>query len=151
MSRAIIRAADQGRVLEIGSTRNRVKLAAEESGGLVGAVEMELGPGFPGPPAHRHLELDHLWYVIEGTVNIIVDGEPCVIGPGAFAYVPRGIPHTFSNPGSGSVRLLEVDTPRTLDAYFTELSGAIPPNAPVDPAIVADIQRRHDTIPLSPG
>ena len=151
MGKAIIRAAGQGRLLEIGPTRNWIKLAAGESGGLVGAVEMELGPGFPGPPPHRHLGLDHLWYVVAGTVDIVVDGERSAIGPGGFAYVPRGIPHAFANAGAGWARLLEVDTPRTLDAYFTELAAAIPPGAAVDPVVVAGIQRRHDTIPLPPG
>jgi mannose-6-phosphate isomerase-like protein (cupin superfamily) len=151
MSKAIIRTADQGRLVEIGPTRNRIKLAAEESGGFVGAVEMELGPGFPGPPPHRHLETDHLWYVVAGRVDIVVDGERSTISPGDFAYVPRGIPHAFANPGAEPARLLEIDTPRTLDAYFTELAAAIPPGTAVDQEIVAGIQRRHDTIPLPPG
>jgi mannose-6-phosphate isomerase-like protein (cupin superfamily) len=150
MSKAIIRAAGRGPLVDIGPTRNRIKLAAVESGGLVGAVEMELGPGFPGPPPHRHLEIDHLWYVLAGRVDIVVDGERSALGPGGFAYVPRGIPHAFANPGTGWARLLEVDTPRTLDAYFTELAAAIPPGAVVDPEVVAAIQRRHDTIPLPP-
>ncbi len=150
MNKAIIRAAGQGRLLEIGPTRNRIKLAAAQSGGLVGAVEMELGPGFPGPPPHRHLETDHLWYVVAGLVDIVVDGELSAIGPGCFAYVPRGIPHAFANSGTDWARVLEVDTPRTLDAYFTELAAAIPPGAAVDPEVVAGIQRRHDTIPLPP-
>ena len=151
MTKSVIRAAGQGRLLEIGPTRNRIKLAADESGGLVGVVEMELGPGFPGPPPHRHLGLDHLWYVVVGSIDVVVDGERSVIGPGGFAYVPRGLPHAFANPGSAWTRLLEVDTPRTLDAYFTELAEAIPPGAVADPALVGCIQRRHDTIPLPPG
>ena len=44
-------------------------------------------------------------------------------------------------------RLLEVDTPRPLDAYLDELTAAFPAGAAVDQAGVAAIQRRHDTLP----
>jgi mannose-6-phosphate isomerase-like protein (cupin superfamily) len=149
MSRTIIRTTGEGPMLEIGPTRNWIKLSAEESGGLVGAVEMELGPGFPGPPEHRHMKIDHLWYALGGRIDIIVGGERFGLDPGDFAFVPRGIAHAFSNLGTAPARLLQVDTPRTLDAYFTELATAIPSGAPVDPTVVGDIQRRHDTIPLT--
>lgn len=151
MRRAIIRTAGQGQLLPIGPTRNWIKLSAGESGGRLGAVEMELGAGFPGPPPHHHLEIDHLWYVVAGRVDILIDGERSSLAPGDFAFVPRGIAHAFANLGTEPSRLLEVDTPRTLDAYFTELATAFPPDAPVDPAVVGDIQRRHDTIPLTPA
>jgi mannose-6-phosphate isomerase-like protein (cupin superfamily) len=151
MGKAIIRTAGQGQLIEIGPTRNWIKLSASESGGLVGAVEMDLGPGFPGPPPHRHLEIDHLWYVVEGQVDIVVDGDRSVIGPGDFAFVPHGVPHAFANPRAERARLLEVDTPRTLEAYFAELASAIAPGTAIDRSVVAGIQRRHDTVPLPSG
>ena len=46
-----------------------------------------------------------------------------------------------------SALLLEVDTPRPLDAYLDELTAAFPAGAAVDQAVVAAIQRRHDTLP----
>jgi mannose-6-phosphate isomerase-like protein (cupin superfamily) len=64
----------------------------------MGVVEMELGPGFPGPPEHRHLEFDHLWYVVAGRVDILVDGERFDLAPGDFAFVPRGIARSSALP-----------------------------------------------------
>ncbi len=146
---SIIRTSGQGRILEIGPTRNTVKLAGAESGGRLGVIEMELGPGFIGPPDHQHLEIDHLWYVLAGRVDISVAGERRQLVPGDFAFVPRGVRHTFANMGDESARLLEVDSPRTLDAYFLELTSAFPAGASVDQTVVPAIQRRHDTIPIS--
>lgn len=149
MNHPIIRTAGQGAVLAIGPTRNTILLSGEESGERLGVVEMEIGSGFAGPPPHRHLELDHLWYVLAGRIDITIAGQRLRLGTGDVAFVPRDTPHGFANLGGEPARLLEVDTPRTLDRYFAELAGAFPADSPVDRSVVADIQRRHDTIPLA--
>jgi mannose-6-phosphate isomerase-like protein (cupin superfamily) len=149
MSSVVIRTAGQGLTLDIGPTRNTVKLAGAEADGLLGVVEMELGAGFAGPPPHRHLKIDHLWYVLAGRVQATVDGQVMVLAPGDFAFIPHGTPHTFAIEGDEPARLLEMDTPQPLDAYFEELATTFPAGTPVDRATVAAIQRRHDTLPLT--
>lgn len=147
MPRTVIRRHGEGSLIEIGPTRNRIKLAAGESGGEIGAIEMVLGAGFPGPPRHRHDQIDHLWFVVAGRVDVEVDGRRMSLAAGDFAFVPRGTVHALANLGTEPVTLLEIDAPRTLDGYFTELAQAIPPGGTVDPGVVGDIQRRHDTNP----
>jgi len=146
--RSVICRSGEGRLIEIGPSRNWIKLAAEESGGSIGAIEMELDPGFPGPPRHRHNQIDHLWYVVAGRVDVVVDGRAARLAAGDFAFVPRGTVHAFANLGDDPARVLEIDAPRTLDGYFAELARAIRPGAAVDPEVVAGIQRRHDTTPV---
>jgi uncharacterized cupin superfamily protein len=109
---------------------------------------MELGPGFAGPPQHHHQHVHHVWYLLSGRVHVVVDADRTELLPGDFAFVPRGCGHTFANLGAEPARLLQVDTPRTLDGYFTELAAAFPAGTPVDPRVVADIQHRHDTLPV---
>jgi len=147
VSRTVIRRSGEGLPLEIGPTRNWIKLAAGESGGRIGVIEMELDAGFSGPPRHRHDHIDHLWYVLAGQVDVLIDEEPSRLAAGDFAFVPRGTTHTFANLGGEPATVLEIDAPRTLDGYFAELAQAIPPGTAVDPEVVADIQRRHDTTP----
>lgn len=148
MSRPVIRPAGQGATLNIGPTRNTVKLAGEEADGLLGVVEMEFEAAFAGPPPHRHLKIDHLWYVLAGRIRATVDGQVSILTQGDFAYIPHGTPHAFAIEGDEPARLLEIDTPQPLDGYFEELARAFPAGTPVDKATVAAIQRRHDTLPI---
>ena len=73
-----------------------------------------------------------------------------VLEAGGCAFVPHGTPHTFGSAGDRPARILEMDTPRTLDAYFRELTERFPPGAAVDPAAIGEVQRRHDTTPVAP-
>jgi len=112
MPATTVRRAQDGERLDIGPTRNWVLLAAQESDGFLGAIEMELGAGFAGPPEHRHLGLD-LWYVLDGEVAVTIGAERTTLGVGDVAFIPRAITHAFANLSIGTARILEVDTPKT--------------------------------------
>lgn len=142
---AIVRGPGDGTELRIGPTSNLVRIGGADSGGSVGVIEIEVTPGFVGPPPHEHSGIDHVWYVLVGRVSVLIGGERMVLDAGSCAFVPRGVVHSFGNAGDEPARLLEVDSPRTLDAYFAELADRFPVGAPVDPAAVAEIQSRHDT------
>lgn len=137
-------------VIVAGPTTTTVLVGGAETGGRSSVVVMEVGPGWEGPPAHVHREVEHVWYVLAGTIDLVVDGEAARHGPGACAHVAAGRPHTFSTAGCGPATVLEVDSPRALDGYFREL-GAVLGAGPPDPGRVAEIMRRHDTVPVGAG
>lgn len=61
--------------------------------------EWWLEPNTKGPGAHSHPE-DDIFYVIEGTMTILV-GERWVDAPkGSFVLAPAGITHDFENRSS---------------------------------------------------
>jgi len=67
----------------------------------------------PGPPRliaprHLHHHDDEAWYVLEGTLRVLVGNSEAGAGWGVF--VPRGTPHTYWNPAPGPVRCLLVMT-----------------------------------------
>ena len=62
-------------------------------------------------PLHLHRNDDEAWYVLEGTLNVLVGSEEIEAQAGASVVVPRGTPHTYRNPGPGPVRYLLVMTP----------------------------------------
>ena len=70
------------------------------------------------------------FFVLEGTVAFVLDGQESAGGAGDFLLVPRGAAHTFGNGGADTARLLVLHAP-AMDAYFEELhrlwSGAQPP------------------------
>ena len=68
------------------------------------------GP-FEGPHLHRHETGVDSFYVLEGELEMTVEDDMHVAGPGTLAAVPRGVLHTFNHRGSGTVRFLNVHAP----------------------------------------
>jgi mannose-6-phosphate isomerase-like protein (cupin superfamily) len=71
--------------------------------------------GPPGPPRliappHLHHHDDEAWYVLEGTLRVQVGKDEIEASAGSGVFVPRGMPHTYWNPGTGPTRYLLVMT-----------------------------------------
>jgi len=95
-----------------------VKLAAGAAeGGRVSAAEF-LVPAQFGPPLHVHRGEDELLQILEGTVRIVCGETDVTVGAGGFAYLPRGVPHTFWVQGEEPARMLAVFTPGGIEQLF---------------------------------
>ena len=57
-------------------------------------------------PPHVHHHDDEAWYVLEGTLCVRVGDNEVEARAGSAVLVPRGIPHTYWNPGPGPTRYL---------------------------------------------
>ena len=65
-------------------------------------------PGLRGPAPHVHRSYDEAWFIIEGTMEFLLDGQRERQGAGGFAFVPRGVVHSFANPGPAEARMLVI-------------------------------------------
>jgi hypothetical protein len=70
-----------------------------------------LVPGFEGPPLHVHPEAEESYHVLEGTLDVNINGQWQELGPGESATVPAGVVHTLKNAHPVAVRLLNVHKP----------------------------------------
>jgi mannose-6-phosphate isomerase-like protein (cupin superfamily) len=77
----------------------KIRLRSEDTDGRFGLIEQVVPAGFPGPALHVHPEFDETFYVIEGQIAVRLGDEAYDAGPGTVAFVPRGVRHTFANPG----------------------------------------------------
>jgi mannose-6-phosphate isomerase-like protein (cupin superfamily) len=75
------------------------KADGQESLGAYSISEWWLDPNTAGPPAHKHPE-DHVFYVITGTLDLLVDGEWSKAESGSYVLIPGGMRHTFENRGA---------------------------------------------------
>jgi quercetin dioxygenase-like cupin family protein len=91
-----------------------------------GLVEVLIAPG-DEPPLHVHRNEDEWFYVLDGELTIHVGGENHPGGAGAFAFLPRGVPHTFTVE-SPSARFLVMNTPGGFERMF-ELAPRTPEGA----------------------
>ena len=74
-------------------------------------AEFVLDGRLDGPGLHQHdREVDSFW-VLEGELEVTVEGSVHTAGPGSLASVPPGIAHTFGHRGDGQARFLNVRTP----------------------------------------
>jgi quercetin dioxygenase-like cupin family protein len=100
-----------------------------------------------GPPLHVHRDQDDTLYVLEGVLTVQVRDELFDLGPGDFATVPPGIPHTFDNVRKDQppVKVCNLMTPGGLDAQFRDMS-ALRDN----PAGMLDLREKYGTAMVGP-
>lgn len=72
--------------------------------------EWWLEPGTAGPGTHSHPE-DDVFYVLAGTMRILVDDSWHDAGPGTYVHVPGSVPHDFENRGTERAGMLNVSQP----------------------------------------
>jgi mannose-6-phosphate isomerase-like protein (cupin superfamily) len=96
------------------------KALAEQDSGDFSLMERTLPPGGRRPPPHRHSNCSEAYFVLDGVVEVTVEGEDLALGPEGFVLVPRGTRHTFGNAGEREARLLVIHAP-AMDGYFAGL------------------------------
>jgi quercetin dioxygenase-like cupin family protein len=96
----------EGEALEANSRVATIKVGRDE----LSLIEFELEPEFTGPEPHSHDDHVDSFYVLDGTVEFLVDGETLRLGAGSFVAAPPGVAHAFSS-GGGRSRLLNIHAP----------------------------------------
>jgi uncharacterized cupin superfamily protein len=120
-----------------------------------GAIKVESGsadfsvfessppPGRPGPAPHVHRSYDEAWFIIEGTVEFLLDGRRERQGAGGFVFVPRGVAHSFANPGPAEARMLVIGSAPA--QVMVEEVGRLAEAGRLSPDTIMEVYRRHDS------
>jgi len=111
---------DEGQSVWLGGVGVEFKIPGELTGGAFSVVEHPLEPGRLIPP-HIHHREDELSYVLAGRIGVRIGDDEYDAGPGTYVWKPRGVPHTFWNPGPEAARLLEIISPAGFEHFFNEL------------------------------
>jgi quercetin dioxygenase-like cupin family protein len=82
-----------------------VRRPAAETGGEYVEMEFVLPPDCLPPPPHIHTNGVEEYEVIEGSFDVMVEGDWQTLGPGEAASVPKGAIHTFRNSSGEVVRV----------------------------------------------
>ena len=128
---------------DAGSAQIAIKATGEHTGGTFFLSESMLAPGFAGPPPHRHRELHDMFYVLEGTLTLLLGDREVQAAPGTFACVPPGVVHTFRNDSEAPVRVLNFNTPAGWEEYMRALAEAAR-SEPLTPEVIGRVASRHD-------
>lgn len=106
-SEAILLYAGEGERLEGDKRVATIKIARDE----LALVEFELEAGFEGPKPHIHKQHVDSFYVVDGEAEFRLGKVLLHLRPGSFIAAPPGVVHSFSNPGPGPARLINVHAP----------------------------------------
>ncbi|MFI0405538.1 cupin domain-containing protein [Actinomadura sp. 3N508] len=98
--------------LQDGATSLITLLAdAGATGGALTANKATFQKGSPGAPTHFHTKATEMFFVLDGTMRILVDEEILILGRGDFLTVPPTVPHAFAPAPGSEAEMLVVFTP----------------------------------------
>ena len=134
---------DEGEHVSLGGADVIFKIDAETTGGAFSICETTAEPGRLIPP-HLHDTEDEFSYVVEGRIGVLIGDEEYVAEAGSWVIKPRGIAHTYWNPGPEPARLIEIISPPGFEGFFRDLSRLLDANGPPDfTEITATAARYH--------
>jgi quercetin dioxygenase-like cupin family protein len=131
-----------------------VHLRGRETEGRFCLLEF-LQPAGEMTPLHVHRGSDQAMYVLEGEITLYLPGGAVTAGPGAYAYGPRGVPHT-ERVGPAGVRLMEVCSPAGFEDFVAAAGVPAtsltlpPPDLPPDLERIAALAAEHDIDVIGP-
>lgn len=109
-----------GRDYPMGAVFASFKADGGETANTCSVSEWWLEAHTAGPGAHSHPE-DDLFYVIEGTMSILVDATWHDLPRGGFVLVPGGMTHDFENRSDGRAGVLNFSVPGGFEPSMPEI------------------------------
>lgn len=110
-------------VVLFGNSPNRVKVAGADTGGQLAVFEY-IGRTRGGPPLHVHPDQDEIFYIRAGEYAFQVGDKHYRLKAGDTIFLPRGVPHTFSQLSAESHMLFMFTPAGDMEAFFRE-QGAL--------------------------
>ncbi len=131
------------RALDVVGTKITV-LASRETTNDYG-ITLQWGEEGMGPPPHRH-DWDEAFYVLDGEVQFVCDGDTHVCAPGTVVHVPAGTLHGFRYQAGGG-RMLEFTGHGTRSAeMFADVDRSMQPGPPDIPLLLEVLARNGVTV-----
>jgi quercetin dioxygenase-like cupin family protein len=130
----------------VGRVPTSIRLLADSSatGGALSTIHVDLADGADGARPHTHAGSAELFYVLDGTAQLLSGEQIVTAERGDLVIVPPGLPHAFAAAPGANAEILVVITPGVERfEYFRHLEriayGKVPPES------LQDVQEVYDT------
>ena len=127
----IILGPGQGRAYPMGRISAVFKADEAETESRYSVSEWWVEPRTQGPGAHSHEE-DDLYYVIEGTMSVLVGEQWIDATRGSFVLIPGGVTHSFENRGTVRAGILSLKVPGPFEPELPGIAAWFAENPPQD-------------------
>jgi len=121
----------------------RVLLTTDATGGAISVIMAWHKPG-EGPPDHVHFSQEEMFFIVEGTYELTLDGQTSTVGPGTIVFIPRNVVHRFKNVGDTTARMLDWSLPGGQDHYFKAIADLAAGDGFTGEKVIA-ISKQFDT------
>jgi quercetin dioxygenase-like cupin family protein len=108
--RPVVLAAGEGRAYPMGRLSAVFKADGAETDRGYSISEWWLDPHTKGPGPHSHPK-DDVFYILTGTMSVLVDREWIEATAGSFVLIPGNVTHDFENRSSERAGMLNVSFP----------------------------------------
>jgi mannose-6-phosphate isomerase-like protein (cupin superfamily) len=115
---AVVLGPDEGRQYDMGRIHAVFKADGSETDGGYSISEWWLEPNTTGPGPHSHPE-DDTFYVLEGTMSVLVGDRWVDATKGSFVLVPGGTVHDFENRRATRAGVLNVSYPGNFEPHMS--------------------------------
>lgn len=130
----------------IGRAPVTVRLLADASstGRALSTQRVTLNAGADGARPHHHANSAELFYLLDGTAQLLSGDEVITAGPGDLVVVPPGLAHAFAAaPGHDADILIVIAPGVERFEYFRHLERIA--YGKVSPETLLDVQELYDT------
>jgi mannose-6-phosphate isomerase-like protein (cupin superfamily) len=128
--KSIVLLPGEGRAYPMGRISALFKADGDETAGRYSISEWWLEPNTQGPGAHAHEKEDCLFYVIEGTMSILVGERWIEAAKGAFVLAPGGVKHDFENRSTRRAGILNFSIPGNFEKDMPAIAKWFAENPP---------------------
>ncbi len=106
--------------------RWEITRSTADTGGELFEATNWIGPEMAGPPVHVHPTAQESYQVLEGSLDVCIDGKWRTLRAGESAEVPAGVPHTLRNATRETVRIVNIHRPALqFESFFREMRSLI--------------------------
>lgn len=109
--RPLVLGPGEGRAYALGAMSAVFKADEAETAATYSISEWFLEPHSSGPGPHSHADHDDIFYVIEGTMSLLVGDDWVDAGVGSFVRAPAGTIHDFANRTDARAGVLNIYIP----------------------------------------
>ncbi len=127
----VVLAPGEGRAYPMGSIAAIFKADAGETAHQYSISEWWLEPYSKGPGRHEHPE-DNVFYVLAGTMSVLVGTEWIDASTGTFILIPSNVAHDFENRASERAGMLAFVAPGDFEEEMPGIAEWFAENPPGD-------------------
>lgn len=144
---------DSGDFLDLGDGTAIIKIYGASTNNVFSQLELVEFPQY-NTPLHLHEVTDEVFYIIEGTLTIYINGEVKELQQGSVLLIPSGTPHAQGNFTDKKVRVLITLSPSGFENFFVERAAIVnkhPPGTPEYGVQMRNLGEAFDIQLLGPG
>ena len=127
--RPVVLGQGEGRAYPMGPLSAVFKADGAETAHRYSISEWWLEPHTKGPGPHSHPD-DDVFYVLSGTLAVLVDSEWIEATAGSFVLVPGDVTHDFENRGPERAGVLNISAPGGFEQRMPEIARWFRDRAP---------------------